>query len=108
MFTALTRAAEVAGRPDIVTQDTIDTFAADELREHGVDLTRYTSWKIGLRFLRSLRDAGRDFIFKAINKDNFTIAGRHGSRIPEEVPLHNRIYFVFAYNHSIAGHAIPS
>ncbi|KAE9048980.1 hypothetical protein PR003_g146 [Phytophthora rubi] len=76
MFRALKRAAELAGRPDIITQDDIDTFVADELREHWVDLTRGTSWKVVLRFLRRLRDADRDFIFKTIDKDNFTVAGR--------------------------------
>ncbi|EGZ21758.1 hypothetical protein PHYSODRAFT_489463 [Phytophthora sojae] len=99
------RAAELAGRPDIVTQDDIDTFVADELREHGVDLTVGTSWKVVLRFLRHLRDAGRDFIVKAIDKDNFTIAGRRGARVLEEVPLYNGLYFVVAYNHSLVGHA---
>ncbi|EGZ22481.1 hypothetical protein PHYSODRAFT_330265 [Phytophthora sojae] len=105
MFNALKRAAELAGRPDIVTQDDIDTFVADELREHGVDLTVGISWKVVLRFLRRLRDAGRDFIFKAIDKDNFTIAGRRGARVLEEVPLYNGLYFVVAYNHSLVGHA---
>ncbi|EEY59623.1 uncharacterized protein PITG_12201 [Phytophthora infestans T30-4] len=87
MFSALKRAAELARRPDIAAQDDIDTF-------------------IVLRFLRRLRDAVRDFIFKVIDKDNFTIAGRCGSRIVEEVPLHNGRYFVVAYNHSLVGHAI--
>ncbi|EGZ15986.1 hypothetical protein PHYSODRAFT_449039, partial [Phytophthora sojae] len=105
MFNALKRAVELAGRPDIVTQDDIDTFVADELREHGVDLTVGTSWKVVLRFLRRLRDAGRDFIFKAIDKDNFTIAGRRGARVLEEVPLYNGLYFVVAYHHSLVGHA---
>ncbi|KAE9216029.1 hypothetical protein PF004_g14565 [Phytophthora fragariae] len=105
MFSALKRAAEHAGRPDIITQDDIDTFVAGELRERGVDLTRGTSWKVVLRFLRRLRDAGRDFIFKAIDKDNFTIAGRRGARVLEEVPLYNGLYFVVAYNHSLVGHA---
>ncbi|EEY54547.1 uncharacterized protein PITG_08209 [Phytophthora infestans T30-4] len=106
MFTALKRAAKLAGRSDIVTQDDIGTFVVDELQERGVDLTRGTSWKIVLRFLRRLRDARRDFIFKAIDKDNFTIAGRRGSHILEEVPLHNGLYFVVAYNHSLVGHAV--
>ncbi|EGZ04573.1 hypothetical protein PHYSODRAFT_250016 [Phytophthora sojae] len=79
MFNALKRATELAGRPDIVTQVDIDTFVADELREPGVDLTGGPSWKVVLRFLRRLRDAGRDFIFKAIAKNNFTIAGRRGA-----------------------------
>ncbi|POM73804.1 Hypothetical protein PHPALM_9314 [Phytophthora palmivora] len=80
MFNALKRAAELAGRSDIVTQDDIDTFVADEFREHGVDLTHGTSWTwtVVLRFLRRLRDVGRDFIFKAIDKDNFTIADTVG------------------------------
>ncbi|KAI9986173.1 hypothetical protein PInf_025088 [Phytophthora infestans] len=99
MFSALKRAVELAGRPEIVTQDDIDTFVADELRERGVYLTRV------LWFLRRLRDAGRDFIFKAIDTDSFTIAGRRGSRILEEVPLHDGLYFVVAYNHSLVGHA---
>ncbi|EEY56814.1 uncharacterized protein PITG_10327 [Phytophthora infestans T30-4] len=58
-----------------------------------------------LRLLSRLKDAGRDFIFKAIDKDSFTIAGRRGSRILEEAPLHNGLYFVVAYNHSLVGHA---
>ncbi|KAI9985428.1 hypothetical protein PInf_004786 [Phytophthora infestans] len=77
MFTALKRAAELAGRPDIVTQDDFDKFVADELRKRGEDLTR----------------------------DNFIIAGRRGSRILEEVPLHNGLYFVVAYSRNHVGHA---
>ncbi|POM69093.1 Hypothetical protein PHPALM_14658 [Phytophthora palmivora] len=75
------RAAELAGRADIVTQDDIDTFVADEFREHGVDLTH------------------------AIDKDNFTIARRRGARVLEEVPIHNGLYIVVEYNHSLVGHA---
>ncbi|GMF49563.1 unnamed protein product [Phytophthora fragariaefolia] len=103
MFTALKRATELAGRPDIITQDDIGMFVADELREHGVDLARGTSWKVVLRFLRRLRDAGRDFIFKAIDKDNFAVVG--GARVLEEVHLYNGLYFFVAYNHSLVGHA---
>ncbi|GMF41753.1 unnamed protein product [Phytophthora fragariaefolia] len=91
LFIALKRAAELAGRPDIITQDDIDTFVADEHQEHGVDLARGTSWKVVPRFLRRLRDAGRDFIFKAISKDNCAVAGRCGARVTglqERVPCH--------------------
>ncbi|KAE9334553.1 hypothetical protein PR003_g13460 [Phytophthora rubi] len=104
MINALKRAAELAGRPDIVTQLDIDTFVADELKYNERDLTKGTSWKVVLRFLRRLRDEGRDFIFKAIEKDNFAIAGRRGARVMEEVPLRNGIYLVAAYGHTFVGH----
>ncbi|OWZ07174.1 hypothetical protein PHMEG_00020469, partial [Phytophthora megakarya] len=40
-----------------------------------IDLSLEPSWKIVLRSLRRLRDECRDFIFKAIAKDNFAVAG---------------------------------
>ncbi|POM73412.1 Hypothetical protein PHPALM_9743 [Phytophthora palmivora] len=104
MFNALKRAAELAGRPDIITQGDIDAFVAAELRDHGVDLHRGTSWKVVLRFLRQLCDDGRDFILKAIKK-NFAIPGKRGFRVLEDVPLRRGIYFIVAYNHSRVGHA---
>ncbi|KAG3050395.1 hypothetical protein PI124_g24094 [Phytophthora idaei] len=81
MFSALKRAAELAGRPDIVTQSDIDKFVADELADNGQDLTKGTTWKVVLRFLRRLRDVGRDFVFSAIAKKNFAVDGRRGARI---------------------------
>ncbi|KAG3088372.1 hypothetical protein PI124_g17776 [Phytophthora idaei] len=54
MFNALKRAAELAGRPDIVTQSDIDKFVADELADNGQDLTKGTTWKVVIRFLRRL------------------------------------------------------
>ncbi|GMF64558.1 unnamed protein product [Phytophthora lilii] len=104
MFNALRRAAELAGRPDVITQDDIDAFVAAELQDHGVDLHRGTSWNVVLRFLRKLRDDGRDFVFKAIKK-NFTIPGRRGFRVLEEVSLRRGLYIVIAYNHNRIGHA---
>lgn len=57
-------------------------------------------------FLCRLRDGSRNFIFKAIDKDNYTIAGRRGARELEEVDLYNGLYLVAAYNHQFIGHAI--
>lgn len=105
MYSALKRATGLDDRPDIVTEDDIDTFVADELRGHGVDFTRGTLWKVVLRFRCRLRDASRDFIFKANAKDNCTVAVRRGTRELEEVRLHNGLYVVVAYNHSLNGHA---
>ncbi|POM66896.1 Hypothetical protein PHPALM_17169 [Phytophthora palmivora] len=40
LFNAFKRAAELVGRPDIVSQKDIDEFDADELAERGLDLTK--------------------------------------------------------------------
>ncbi|POM69754.1 Hypothetical protein PHPALM_13925 [Phytophthora palmivora] len=95
----------LTGCTDIVTQDDIDIFVADKFQEHGMGLTQGTSWAVVLWFLRRFRDADRDFSFKAINKDNFTITERRGALVLEGVPLPNELYFVGAYNHSLVGHA---
>ncbi|KAL3666181.1 hypothetical protein V7S43_008969 [Phytophthora oleae] len=105
VFNALRRAAELSGRPDIVTQRDIDDFVADQLASRGEDLTKGTSWKVVLVFLRRLRDAGRDFIYRAIALDNFAVAGRRGVRVLREIKLKKGVYIVAAYNHQNIGHA---
>ncbi|KAG3022910.1 hypothetical protein PC120_g7845 [Phytophthora cactorum] len=97
--------AEIAGRPDIVSQSDIDDFATNARTQFGVDLTKGTSWKICLIFLRKLRDAGRDFYFKAMEKRNFAIIGRRGTRALVEVELLDGLYLCAAYNHQFVGHA---
>ncbi|ETO67419.1 hypothetical protein F444_15612 [Phytophthora nicotianae P1976] len=57
VFNALRRASELAGRPDIVTQQDIDQFVDDELILYGRDLRQGARWKVVLRFLGRLRDA---------------------------------------------------
>ncbi|RAW42119.1 hypothetical protein PC110_g1494 [Phytophthora cactorum] len=106
MFNALKRAAELAGRPGIVTQRDIDEFVAAELDSNGRDLTKGTTWKVVLRFPRRLRGYGRDFVYNANAKDNFPVAGRRGARILAEIGLVDGIYLVAAYNHSFVGHGI--
>ncbi|KAL3667486.1 hypothetical protein V7S43_007707 [Phytophthora oleae] len=105
VFNALRRAAELSGHPDIVTQRDIDDFVADQLASCGEDLTKGTSWKVVLVFLRRLRDAGRDFIYRAIALDNFAVAGRRGVRVLREIKLKKGVYIVAAYNHQNIGHA---
>ncbi|KAL3668637.1 hypothetical protein V7S43_005938 [Phytophthora oleae] len=104
IFNALRRAAELSGRPDIVTQRDTDDFVADQLASRGEDLTKGTSWKVVLVFLRRLRDAGRDFIYRAIALDNFAVACRRGVRVPREIKLKKGVYIVAAYNHQNIGH----
>ncbi|KAK1945306.1 hypothetical protein P3T76_003839 [Phytophthora citrophthora] len=38
-------------------------------------------------------------------KVNFSIAGRRGARVLEEIVLENGLYLVAAYNHEFVGHA---
>ncbi|KAK1944844.1 hypothetical protein P3T76_003377 [Phytophthora citrophthora] len=105
VFNALRHAAELSGRPDIVTQRDIDDFVADQLASRGMDMTKGTSWKVMRVFLRRLRDSGRDFIYRAIALDNFAVAGRREVRMLNEIPLKDGIYVVAAYNHRNVGHA---
>ncbi|KAG3111383.1 hypothetical protein PI124_g9550 [Phytophthora idaei] len=106
MFNALKRAAKLSGRLDIVTQRDIDEFVAVELDSNGRDLTKGTTWKVVLRFLRRHRDDGRDFVYNAIAKNNFAVAGRRGARVLAEIGLVDGIYLVAAYNHNFVGHGI--
>ncbi|KAG2775530.1 hypothetical protein PC129_g19465 [Phytophthora cactorum] len=94
MFNALKRAAEQAGRPDIVTQSDIDKFVADELADNGQDITKGTTWMVVLRFLRRIRDVGPDFVFSAIAKKNFAVDGRRGARVLGEISLVDGVYLV--------------
>ncbi|KAG3068391.1 hypothetical protein PI124_g21627 [Phytophthora idaei] len=105
LFNAFKLAAEIAGRPDIVTQDDIDGFVEREKTAYGIDLTLGMSWDLFLVFLRELRDAGRDFKFKEIAEHNFAIPGRCGARIFEEVELRDGLYLCAAYTHWFVGHA---
>ncbi|KAG3050064.1 hypothetical protein PI125_g26491 [Phytophthora idaei] len=97
MLNVLKRAAELVGRPDIVTQSDIDKFVADELGDNGQDLTKGTTWKVVLQFLRCLRDVGRDFVFSVIAKKNFAVDDRCGARVLGEVSLVDGVYLVGAY-----------
>ncbi|KAE8982940.1 hypothetical protein PR003_g23197 [Phytophthora rubi] len=106
LFNALIRAAELAGRPDVVTQQDVDQFVRDELVLYNRDVSQGTTWKVVRRFLRRLRDAGRDFLYNAVANYNFAIPGRRGARVLEEIELADGIYIVAAYNHSFVGHGI--
>lgn len=106
MFNALKRAAELAGRPDIITQQDIDDFVQDELKLNRVDLTEGATWKTVLRFLRRLRDNGHDFRYNALAKKNYSVPGRRGARVLQELDLVDGIYLVGAYNHSFVGHCV--
>ncbi|ETP08617.1 hypothetical protein F441_15448 [Phytophthora nicotianae CJ01A1] len=104
VFNALRRASELAGRPDIVTQQDIDQFVDDELILYGRDLSQGARWKVVLRFLGRLRDAGRDFAYNQIATTNHAIPGRRGAQVLEEIPVDDGIYIVGAYNHRHIGH----
>uniref|UniRef100_H3H7T1 Uncharacterized protein n=1 Tax=Phytophthora ramorum TaxID=164328 RepID=H3H7T1_PHYRM len=106
VFEAFKKAAELAGRPDIVTDADIADFIAETKDKFHKDLTQGTSWKVFKVFLRKLRDDRRDFIYRAIEKDNFAIAGRRGARVLNEVDLCDGLYLVAAYNHTFVGHCI--
>ncbi|OWZ05911.1 hypothetical protein PHMEG_00021913, partial [Phytophthora megakarya] len=105
LFNAFQKAAELADRPDIVTEDDINSFVDFELQHYNLDLTRGTSWKVFCVFLRGLRDDGRHFVYKDLVCDNFAPAGRRGERVLSEVQLLNGLYIVAAYNHQFVGHA---
>ncbi|POM81579.1 Hypothetical protein PHPALM_428 [Phytophthora palmivora] len=64
-----------------------------------------TSWKVICVFLKRLGDAGRDFLYKAMVKVNFSIPGRREARVLEEIVLEDGLYLVAAYNHEFVGHA---
>ncbi|POM76785.1 Hypothetical protein PHPALM_5950 [Phytophthora palmivora] len=104
-FNAFKCAAELAGRPDIVSQNDIDEFVADELAECGLDLMEGTSRNVFCAFLKRLRDAGRDFLYKTMVKVNFSIAGRRGARVLEKIVLEDGLYLVAGYNHEFV---VPS
>lgn len=73
-------------------------FVADELREHGVGLTRGTSWKVVLRFIHGLRILSTFILFlRTVGKDYFNIAGRCRAHVLEEVPLYYGLYLVVSY-----------
>ncbi|KAI9983219.1 hypothetical protein PInf_007148 [Phytophthora infestans] len=97
--------AKLAGRPDIATQMGIDDFVEKLRKEYGLDLPQGTSWAIFLEFMRGLRDARRDFIFKALVKNNFVAGGRRGYRVFEKLELRDGFYLCVAYNDSFTGHA---
>ncbi|OWY90566.1 hypothetical protein PHMEG_00041254, partial [Phytophthora megakarya] len=104
MFEALKVAASLAGRPDIVTDADIDAFAVETLEKFGIDIDKGTTWEVFLVFLRRLRDAGRDFIFRAISLDNFAPCGYRGVPALKKADLLDGIYLVAAYNPQFVGH----
>ncbi|KAG6622732.1 uncharacterized protein IUM83_09263 [Phytophthora cinnamomi] len=104
MFKALTREAELAGCPDITTQQDIGQSVHDELVFYNHNLVKGTTWKIVLRFLRRHRDTGRDFDYTEIAKTNYAVPGRRGTRVFEEIELSDGVYVVAAYNHSPIEH----
>ncbi|KAI9980793.1 hypothetical protein PInf_010112 [Phytophthora infestans] len=75
MLKAIVQVAKLAGRPDIATQKDIDDFVEKMRNQYGLDLSQGTSWAIFLKFLRDLRGARRDVIFKALVKNNFVPGG---------------------------------
>ncbi|GMF38435.1 unnamed protein product [Phytophthora fragariaefolia] len=103
-FNALKGAAQLAGRPGVITQQDIDHFVRDELVLYKRDLTKGATSTTVLRFLRRFRDDGRDFIDNAIAKYNYAIPGRRGARVLKEIKLNDVIYIVAAYNFSFVGH----
>ncbi|GMF49545.1 unnamed protein product [Phytophthora fragariaefolia] len=107
-FADLKKAAELAGRPDIVTDKDVDAFVQNTQERFGIDLHYGTSRKVFLVFLRKLRDAGRDFIFKAFERDKFAICGRRGERVLNELELPKGIYPVAEYNHNLLATALCS
>ncbi|KAI9986120.1 hypothetical protein PInf_025026 [Phytophthora infestans] len=101
---AFKRAAELAGRPDLVTQQDIDQYVEDILVQYGRDLREDAAWTDVRDFLRRLRDGGRDIAYNAFVKNNYTIPGRRGARVLEEIEVKDGIYIVGAYNHRLIGH----
>ncbi|KAJ8535184.1 hypothetical protein ON010_g13554 [Phytophthora cinnamomi] len=94
MFEVLKTAVALAGRPDIVTDRNINIFACEALHGFAIDIDKGIQWKISLAFLRQLRDAGRDFIFRAIERDNFGPCGKRGARMLGSIDLNGDIYLV--------------
>ncbi|ETN12220.1 hypothetical protein PPTG_09106 [Phytophthora nicotianae INRA-310] len=98
------RAAELAGRPDLVTQQDIDQYVEDILVQYGRDLREGAAWLDVRGFLVRLRDGGRDIAYNAFVKNNYAIPGRRGARVLEEIKIKDGIYIVGAYNHRFIGH----
>ncbi|ETM00445.1 hypothetical protein L917_02833 [Phytophthora nicotianae] len=105
LFETFRREDELAGRPDIITQQDTDQFVDNELVCYGRDLRQGARWKIVPRFLGRLRDAGRDFAYNQIATINHAIPGRRGAQVLEEIPIDDGINIVGAYNHHHIGHA---
>ncbi|GMF17365.1 unnamed protein product [Phytophthora lilii] len=97
LFSALKRAAELPGRPDIVLQQDIDLFVQDELVVFQARLDAGDHLKDFHAVLRRLCDAGRDFVYNAMVKTNYAVPGRRGARMLEEIELADGIYVVAAY-----------
>ncbi|KAI9986871.1 hypothetical protein PInf_025840 [Phytophthora infestans] len=101
---AFKRVAELAGRPDLATQQDIDQYVEDILVQSGRDLREGAAWTDVRDYLRQLRDGGRDIAYNAFVKKNYTIPDRRGARVLEEIEVKDGIYIVGAYNHRLIGH----
>ncbi|KAK1948115.1 hypothetical protein P3T76_000405 [Phytophthora citrophthora] len=105
VFNALKRAAELLGRPDLVTEQDIEQFIDDRHGLYNQDLRAGAMWVDVRDFMIRLREAGRDINYNAFVKNNYLTPGRRGARVMREVPLEDGVYIVAAYNHSHIGHA---
>jgi hypothetical protein len=76
LLKALKRAAELSGRPEIAKQEDIDSFVKDALGAMTLTWSEEPRGRRSSIFSRRLRDDGRQFIFKAIARDNFDTARR--------------------------------
>ncbi|KAK1928486.1 hypothetical protein P3T76_016012 [Phytophthora citrophthora] len=100
-----TRAAELLGRPDLVTEQDIEQFIDDRHVLYNQDLRAGATWVDVRDFMIRLREAGRDINYKAFVKNNYMTPGHCDARVMREVPLEDGVYIVDAYNHSHIGHA---
>eukprot|EP00644_Phytophthora_capsici_P016425 jgi/Phyca11/18263/fgenesh1_pg.PHYCAscaffold_34_\ len=94
----MTTNSELAGHPDLVTQQDIDQYVEDILVQYGHDLREGAAGTDVRDFLRRLRDGARGITSNAFVKNNYTIPGRRGARVLEEIEVKDGIYIVGAYN----------
>ncbi|KAE9337061.1 hypothetical protein PF008_g12722 [Phytophthora fragariae] len=80
LFDTLKGAAQLARRPDVITQQYIDQFR-DELLLYQRDLSKGATGTTVPRFIRHLRDAGRDFIYNAIAKYIYVVSVHSWARV---------------------------
>ncbi|OWZ22797.1 hypothetical protein PHMEG_0002440 [Phytophthora megakarya] len=79
VFNALDLAVGALGRPELIPQDVVAKFIADELAQCR-DLLKACTWKLFFKMVPKLRTSKCDLIVNAL-KQNLITGGRRGSRV---------------------------
>ncbi|EGZ24630.1 hypothetical protein PHYSODRAFT_325734 [Phytophthora sojae] len=81
MFRAMTVAANLLKRPNLVPQMVIDDFFAEAKSKFDVDMNLGCNWKQFTAFLRKLRQHGTALKINEMIKNNYVQGGRRGPRV---------------------------